>query len=349
MRRATLLACCLAMAQLLVAGEEEKPLSQRIQAPLERGAIHAPLQQATRDLEKLAKVKIQVQWLPLIEAGVKPDTIIALPATTARFDQLLDQLLLAATQKGKPLAWYTRDNTVIISTQERVIHREASLPSEQKESASSKPAAGIDFRQTPLSDVLAYLAVVGNVNIHPSYAALKESGIEAGTLVTLSLPSVSVAQALDILTDDLSAGKDRFQSIYWIIQDGVVTVTTGEALNQKLQTRTYEVADLLVTVPDFQGPTVNLQYSTNTGGASGASSSSGGIFDTATRDQQTGSAEGKAAMGEKLMAAIKDSIGEDMWQPQGKGAIRLLGDKLVISQTPLGFELLEGAAGKKTK
>jgi hypothetical protein len=44
-----------------------------------------------------------------------------------------------------------------------------------------------------------------------------------------------------------------------------------------------------------------------------------------------------------LIAVIKQSIGEDMWQPTGKGDVKLLGTRLVITQTPLGFRLLEQA------
>ena len=44
--------------------------------------------------------------------------------------------------------------------------------------------------------------------------------------------------------------------------------------------------------------------------------------------------------------AIKDSIGQDMWAPDGKGTISLFGSKLVISQTLLGYKLME-TAGRK--
>ena len=44
---------------------------------------------------------------------------------------------------------------------------------------------------------------------------------------------------------------------------------------------------------------------------------------------------------EGLIAIIKASIGEDMWQDQGKGSIRIFGNRLIISQTTLGFKLLD--------
>jgi hypothetical protein len=44
---------------------------------------------------------------------------------------------------------------------------------------------------------------------------------------------------------------------------------------------------------------------------------------------------------------LKDSIGEDMWKPDGKGSISILNGKLVISQTLLGFKLMETAGRKR--
>ena len=46
-------------------------------------------------------------------------------------------------------------------------------------------------------------------------------------------------------------------------------------------------------------------------------------------------------MQDNLLGIIKDSIGADMWAPDGKGSVQFLGTKLVISQTMLGFKLLE--------
>ena len=51
-------------------------------------------------------------------------------------------------------------------------------------------------------------------------------------------------------------------------------------------------------------------------------------------------------MQETLITTIKESIGEEMWQPEGKGSIKLLRNNLIITQSLLGFKLMRETIGK---
>ena len=44
-----------------------------------------------------------------------------------------------------------------------------------------------------------------------------------------------------------------------------------------------------------------------------------------------------------ILHIIKNTIGEEMWRPQGKGSIRYFGKNLVVTQSLLGFKLMEKA------
>ena len=102
----------------------------------------------------------------------------------------------------------------------------------------------------------------------------------------------------------------------------------------------YDVADLLTIVPHFKGPRISLEQT------GGAGESGGDIFEDAGGDSREGGetrAEMRRTARQNLIGIIQEAIGEEMWQPQGTGSIRLLGGKLLISQTQLGFKLLEMA------
>ena len=95
------------------------------------------------------------------------------------------------------------------------------------------------------------------------------------------------------------------------------------------------------------------------GGAVSAVGPSGGERDTDSEDREysglfaedrgdrRGEGESAAAQRQRtreaLIGVIKDAIGQDMWQPLGKGSIRIVRNKLIISQTLLGFKLLDQA------
>lgn len=44
---------------------------------------------------------------------------------------------------------------------------------------------------------------------------------------------------------------------------------------------------------------------------------------------------------EGVIGIIRDSIGQDMWEPSGRGSVKIIGNRLVISQTLLGYKLLD--------
>ena len=328
-----------------------------------RPAVRATLAQAIADLSKLAEVKIVVDWQGLIETGVKPEAAVTLPAAEATVDKLLEQTLVAVATKGNPLAWCMVDDSLCVTTQARVLRRDRRIVAAPGEAAATSrpaeartpprvaaPAAGrkFSFDKTPLSEVVAFLQSVSGVNFHANYTAMETSGINKDTPVTMEVSGISVAKALDLITESLSGGKGKLDSIYWVVEDGVVKITTGTALDGKLQTRVYDVGDLLMNIPNFEGPRLNLNM--QTGNSTTGNSTNNGIYNTTNNGTTGGSSSSitpdqtKVEMQNKLSGIIQKSIGDDMWQPQGKGNISFLRNMMVVSQTQLGFLLLEKSA-----
>jgi len=149
-----------------------------------------------------------------------------------------------------------------------------------------------------------------------------------------------------MITAQLSEGKDRYESVYWMVNRGVVTMTTGHALNTNTILTIHEVGDLLFTPPNFKGPRLGR----STKGAGDESSDSQGIFDVgADAGDGTGMEDENAAQlrqqaKDSLKKIITDSIGEEMWiDGGGKGSVRYFRNKLIISQTKLGYMLMKKA------
>jgi hypothetical protein len=184
-----------------------------------------------------------------------------------------------------------------------------------------------------------------------NWKSLEEVGVTKTTPVTLQIKDVTPARALDMVLAQISGNGDKFERVYWVISDGVVTIATGNALNQDLKTRVFDVMDLLVVVPEFKGP--RLQTSINNNNNSSTNGDKGNTLwpnqdNTSSDKSNTPSmTEQRAKVKDALIAAVKNSIGEDMWKPDGKGSISIVNGKMLIAQTALGYKLMESAGAKR--
>ena len=95
------------------------------------------------------------------------------------------------------------------------------------------------------------------------------------------------------------------------------------------------------------GPRIDLESASerDTTGMGSSSRSNDFWDDDSDEREREGESynEQKKKHHEKVVNTIKNMIGQDMWEPEGKGSIRVLNNKLVISQTLLGFKMLEQA------
>ena len=305
-------------------------------------------------LSEVSGLKIKVDWDAMKSTGIDRQATVVYSTANATVEQLLEMALARAAVKDHPLAWYVEGNVVHITTQAKVLYRH-DLPAGENTSAQATrakaPAAGsnVKFDNTPLADVLTFVRERTKLDVEINWKSLEDCGITKETQVTLEAKDVTSARLLNMVLDQVSAGKDRMSRAYWVINDGVVTIASGTALNNNLITKVMDVSDLLVLVPNIEGPKLDMSKS-SPGGSGGSGSSGGsGIFQESPSNSAPAE-ESPAAQRQKLrdnlVQSVKDSIGDDMWKPDGKGSISLVGSKLVISQTLLGFKLMEEAGRK---
>ena len=325
--------------------------------------VKMPLAEVLDHYAKLSGLSIRADWRALRSVGVFRSSLVTLKASEITFEKLLDLTLHQVAPRARPLAWYLSGKTVYVSTQAWVLLRRGSpFAAAARTAPGTAPRRAprrrgvteISFDEMPLKPVLDFFRDVSGVNFHVNWRSLEASGISQKTPVTLKVSNISVGRALDLVLDQINVGRDRLGRVYWVVDRGVVEIATGEVLNRKPITRVYDVSDLLTVVPNFEPPATTTGTSTSGTDATGGGTT-GGLFesiDTRT-SSSTGTSSGDESMAEKrqksrdtLIEVIKTSIGEDMWGPTGKGSVKIIRDQLIITQTQLGFRLLEGTLSR---
>jgi hypothetical protein len=362
--------CCLGV--LPAKGAPKLSPDDALKKKVEHHAVTSSLGAALVDFGTEAGVTVQVDWAALEKAGIVRQTRVAVSVDEVTWRQVLEVILSRASKPGNPLSWRVEGQAILVSTQREIMRLEEGASRDiakvtGKPAAAAAAAAGdgdgdvaampknflpsVNFENLPLKDALQFFQTVTKANFHVNWRALEASGVRPDTPITLDLKKISVARAMDLALYEVNGDRARLDRVYWVIDRGVVLISTGNALNTTLITRVVDAGGALLVQPDTAGPRIDLtnanQASPSAGSNSSGGSSSGtgrSIFtDEADQKQTTADSYGeqKKKQGEKVIESIKAAIGMDMWEPEGKGSIRIVNNKLVITQTLLGFKLLE--------
>jgi general secretion pathway protein D len=107
------------------------------------------------------------------------------------------------------------------------------------------------FEKAPLQEVMDYLAKMADVNLHLDPLGLSAEGVGTDTPVTINLTQgdISLKSALQLVLEPLHLG--------YVIKDEVLKVTSAHLKDGEVYTVTYNVADLVIPIPNFV-PTVNM-------------------------------------------------------------------------------------------
>jgi type II secretory pathway component GspD/PulD (secretin) len=215
----------------------------------------------------------------------------------------------------------------------------------------------VDFRDTPLKDVIDELRGLTGINIVPDMPALYAENISLDQPVKLHLEGVMTKTALELLLHQAH--------LIYVVKDEVILVTT-EAFNRGKQVaRTYQVADLIIPVDnstlatsDSFNKTMELVNSRNGMSFPGATPflpghslpngspvGSQGVNPSANPTSSAGTSDGSRdngrapgqTMEDLLIKMITNTIKPESWSNMGgSGTIEYypLGMALVINQTP---------------
>ena len=101
----------------------------------------------------------------------------------------------------------------------------------------AKPAT-LEFKETPLSDVIDYLKEQCKIEVCLDLRALTDVGIGGDTPITINLHALPLRSALNLMLRQLN--------LTWTVRDDVLLITTPEEDESTMTTKVYDVADLVV-------------------------------------------------------------------------------------------------------
>jgi hypothetical protein len=100
----------------------------------------------------------------------------------------------------------------------------------------------VTFVEAPLTDVIDVLKAQHNIEIQIDTRALEDVGIGTDSPVTIDLKGISLRSVLNLILHKLN--------LTWIIADEVLIITTPEEAENRLDTKVYDVSDLVVCRDD---------------------------------------------------------------------------------------------------
>ena len=106
----------------------------------------------------------------------------------------------------------------------------------------------IEFSGVPFEQVVEFIRDASSASIHVRWAALEAVGVNKDTPVNVKLADVTMQKALRTVLDDVGG----INPLGYVVDDGVIVVTTAEDLDRRMVTRVYDVRDL--TAPPRSAP-----------------------------------------------------------------------------------------------
>ncbi len=115
-------------------------------------------------------------------------------------------------------------------------------PTELKIRGELDKPTQMEFIETPLQDVVDFLKDYHHIEIQLDRKALDDAAIGSDTPVTRNIHGVSLKSALRLMLGEMG--------LTYVIDNEVLLITTREVADQKLATKVYPVADLVLPIPN---------------------------------------------------------------------------------------------------
>jgi len=223
----------------------------------------------------------------------------------------------------------------------------------------------VQIQDNTFEQVLAYLHANTQVNVNADWKSLELIDIYPDTRVAnIQLRDVPARVLLERVLDQVSGEVDRAA---YAVQDGMVIVSSEDAIREHVMTLVYDIRDLLFEVPYFDnaptldlskelngipavarigeafngGQGVNANSDANTYGAGRSGRDLDGLFSDGGANPDRMNREDLVG---NIVAAIQNHIDRDGWRDFGgdAGSIQELGGNLIITQTPRNHRSIQG-------
>lgn len=112
----------------------------------------------------------------------------------------------------------------------------------------------LDFKDTPLADVLEEIETTHQLQIRIDQRALDDIGVDSGTPINMKLKDVTLGSALDLILNDLD--------LTYLVDSEVLLITSVEEAETRLELVIYPVNDLLPEGPFDHKDMIQLMHTT---------------------------------------------------------------------------------------
>ena len=202
----------------------------------------------------------------------------------------------------------------------------------------------LDLKENRFEDVVAFLQKVSNQNFDADWENLAAIGVEKDSLVTLRLPAVTLETALNKILGKL--GKD-FSKPGWAVSEGVIIVSSEEALRKQKTLVIYSIDDLIFNIPNYPDiPQIDLNsVLQQSKGGSGQSPFQNANQNRVLTPQQID--QQRLDRIRKITDIIQSNVDPESWQAGGGDAtIQELNSSLIIKNTPKNHREIIGLLSK---
>lgn len=112
----------------------------------------------------------------------------------------------------------------------------------------------LDFKDTPLKDLLKEIETSHQLQIRIDQRALDDIGVDSGTPINIKLKDITLGSALDLILDDLD--------LTYLVESEVLKITSVEEAETRLVLVIYPVNDLLPEGPFDHKDMIHLMHTT---------------------------------------------------------------------------------------
>lgn len=200
----------------------------------------------------------------------------------------------------------------------------------------------VQFRDTPLEQVMEWLADLMQLNVSVRWNLLHDVGIQRDTPVSIQARNLRLTQVLWLVMNEAGGSETR---LAYRASGHLLVLSTAQDLDREMITRVYDVADLLISLPsaprqsDFD-VTQNLGQS----GSGGGSSSS--IFvgkSSGSSSDDPNARAGESGQVQQLIELIQQTIEPESWHSVGgTGTIVAFHNLLIVRNTIAVHQRLGG-------
>jgi hypothetical protein len=193
-----------------------------------------------------------------------------------------------------------------------------------------------EFKDVTFEDFVEWLERTTKANVIVRWKVLEKAGVERDRPINLKEKNIKLRKLLPLVfaqvTEDL-----RDVELAAKASDNILTISTRADFNAVLETRVYEVEDLLFSVPDFAAVGADMS---GPGWRIGDRLLIGGGWEKCREKEE---------VVQELISAITNHIERSSWKVNGgKGTIRHFQGRLVISNNAEVHQQLADFLGDKS-